>query len=97
VNYYKLEAVQNALCLRDVKRISVGPKPRTEVWCRVVGSQRYLATLAWEHGEEVISEEELVSVGVALDFHDHKALIEEVRSWKDGGLWLGLTPPSRKQ
>jgi hypothetical protein len=96
VNYYKLEAVQNALHLRGVKRISVGPEPRTEVWSRVVGEVRRLATLAWEHGEEIVSEEEFISVADALGFKDFGALIAVAKSWKDGGLRLGPTPPSRK-
>jgi hypothetical protein len=96
VNYFKLEAVQNALHLRRVKKISVGPEPRTEVWSREAEGQRYLATLAWEHGEEIVSEEELISVADALGFRDRGALIEEVKNWKDGGPWLGPAPPSRK-
>ena len=86
MSYFKLEAVQDALRLDyGAERVSVGPKPRTEVWKR----EARVVAVAWEHGEEILSEEELLMVAEGLSI-EPTALLRAVKS--RGGLWLGPAP-----
>ena len=93
MNYYKLEALQDALSLEyGAERVSAGPKPRIELWRRRVEIHVCHAFLAWEHGEEILSERELSSVAEALRIPPGE-LLANVKA--RGGLWLGQTPPEQ--
>jgi hypothetical protein len=95
VNYYKLEHVQDALRVDyHAKRASAGPGPRVEVWSRSVGGEVFEVALAWEHGEEIVSEEEVLAVAEGLGIRPPITLVDNVKS--RGGLHLGPTPPGRK-
>jgi len=91
VSYYKLEVVKDVLrSVYGAGQVSAGPRPRTEVWRRVVAGHDYRVFLAWEHGEEIISERELRHAAQALAIAA-ESLIDEVKA--RGGLWLGPSPP----
>ena len=95
MNYYKLEKIQDALRLDyDARKISVGPKPRVEVWSRVVDGTECTVAIAWQHGEEILSEEELLGAAEGLHIEPAEALVRNVKDRE--GLWLGPTPPERK-
>jgi len=92
VSYYKLEVVKEVLRTRyAAEQASAGPRPRTEAWRRVVGGHDYRVSLAWEHGEEIVSERELrhAARGLAIVA---ESLIDAVKA--AGGLWLGPSPPT---
>ncbi len=91
MNYFKLEVVKDVLRTRyAAEQISVGPRPRTEVWRRVVGEHDHRVHLAWEHAEEIVSEWELRHAAGGLGIAA-PSLIEAVKA--AGGLWLGPSPP----
>jgi hypothetical protein len=91
VNYYKLEVVKQVLrSAYAASQVSAGPRPRTETWRRVVEGHDYRVFLAWEHGEEIISEKELRHAALALAIAAG-SLVDAVKA--GGGLWLG-PPPS---
>ncbi len=93
MNYYKLESLQDALRLDyEAEHVSSGPKPRVELWRRRIDTNLCHAFLAWEHGDEVLSERELLSVAEALRIGAGELLTNVKRR---GGLWLGPTPPER--
>ena len=88
---YKLELVKQVLRVRyGAEQVSVGARPRTEVWRRVVAGHDHRVYLTWEHGEEVVPEIDVryAAEGLAIDAD---SLIEAIRAI--GGLWLGPTPP----
>jgi len=94
VNYYKLEKVQEALeADYGATRISLGPKPRTEVWSRTVGDREHRIAISWEHEEEILSEEEVLAAADGLVI-PRAHLLMKIKG--RGGLWLGPTPPERK-
>ena len=89
MNYYKLEVVKEILRSKYDTRCLSAAKPRREAWARVLHGHTYRALLAWDRGEEILSETEVHHVADALRI-DFEELIAEVRL--RGGLWLGPTP-----
>jgi hypothetical protein len=86
VSYYKLEVVKEVLrSVCAASQVSVGPHPRTEVW-----GHDYRVSVAWEHGEEILSERELRQAAKALVI-DPESFIDAAKA--GGGLWLGPSPP----
>jgi len=91
VSCYKLEVVKRILRVRyGAEQVSVGARPRTEVWRRVLAGHDHRVYLTWEHDEEIVPEMELrcAAEGLAIDA---ESLIDAVRA--AGGLWLGPSPP----
>ncbi|HEX5136515.1 MAG TPA: hypothetical protein VFY93_06065 [Planctomycetota bacterium] len=91
MNYYKIEVVKEVLRSEyAADHVSAGPRPRTETWRRVAEGHDYRVFLAWEHGEEIVSERELrhAARGLAIAA---EPLVDAVKA--RGGLWLGPSPP----
>lgn len=91
MNYYKLEVMKQVLRARyGAEQLSIAPRPRVEVWRRVVAGEDHRVFLRWEHGEEIVSEMELryAAQGLAIGA---ESLVEAVEA--SGGLWLGPSPP----
>ena len=90
MNYYKLETAKQVLRTRyAAEQLSVAPRPRVEVWRRLVAGQDHRVFLRWEPGEEILSERELRYAAHGLGI-DAERLLEAVR--EAGGLWLGPSP-----
>lgn len=89
MKYYKLEIVKEILRAKyDTSCVSAA-RPRKEAWARALHGHTYRALLAWDRGEEILSETEVHHVADALRI-DFEELIAGVR--ERGGLWLGPSP-----
>ena len=89
MRYQKLEVVKEILRTRYDTSCLSAAEPRKEAWARVLYGHTYRALLAWNRGEEILSETEVHHVADALRI-DFEELIARVRA--RGGLWLGPAP-----
>ena len=92
MNYDKLEVVREVL-RRDLGCHSTTYVRRrsTEIWKRDEGDREWLGGLAWEPGEEIVTEEEIVMLLDALGLASRSAWF--LRRIKDlGGTYLGPSP-----
>jgi hypothetical protein len=92
VNWYRLEAVRDALRLDYGAAIApsgIGP-PNLEVWQRVVGGHTCVAFVRYENQEFLVQETVLTLAAEALRIGPRE-LLDRVKG--RGGLWTGPNPP----
>ncbi len=92
MEYFKLETAQETL-RKDygAKSISMATRGsvRAELWRRAVQDHSYTTFLQWEHGEELVSEEDLRAAAEAMRIEPDDFL----RKIKErGGYWTGPGP-----